>query len=79
MTSPDATSTPAATLMVLSERLTRLETKLDLVITRLVDGHGDHEIRIRRLERVVWVASGGAAALGGGVGALLMSLLNNGP
>lgn len=75
MTSPD----PSTTLLALSERLTRLETKLDLVITRLVDGHGDHEVRIRRLERVVWVASGAAAAAGGGVGALLVSLLNVAP
>lgn len=43
--------------------LTRIETKLDTVTT----GHGDHETRIRLLERKIWIAAGitGAVAAGG--------------
>jgi len=37
-------------------RLSKIETKLDRV--------EDHETRIRKMERMVWIASGAAAALG---------------
>lgn len=49
------------------ERLVRIETKLDLA----TGNHADHELRIRRLERAVWVASGAAATVGGTLGTLL--------
>jgi len=38
------------------ERLSRLEAKLDRV--------EDHESRIRKLERSIWIAAGVAAAVG---------------
>jgi hypothetical protein len=63
MTSDDVT------LAELARGQLRIETKLDRVTM-------DHEIRLRRLERAVWVATGlGAAALTSGVGALLQGLL----
>lgn len=49
------------------ERLTRIEVKLDTAIAR----GDDHETRIRRLERVVWVAAGAAATGGGVLGAII--------
>ncbi|HEX6969095.1 MAG TPA: hypothetical protein VF174_09835 [Micromonosporaceae bacterium] len=49
------------------ERLARLETKLDMHLTRA----SDHEARIRRLEQALWWASGVAMAGGGMVGAVL--------
>jgi hypothetical protein len=64
------------------ERLVRIETKLD-VANDTHTGHEhrsdaihlDHETRIRRLERSVWLAAGAAAAIGGGAGALLAPLI----
>ncbi len=44
--------------------LTRVEVKLDSVLTR----GDDHETRIRALERKVWLVAGGAAVLGGILG-----------
>lgn len=64
------------------DRLVRIETKIDLSISR-VDDHetrlrrlekvrgDDHETRLRRLERVLWVAAGAAAAGGGIVGSII--------
>ena len=37
----------------LRDRLVAVETKLDLVLDRLGDGHTDHETRIRALEQRV--------------------------
>jgi len=54
------------------ERLVRIETKLDLAN----NNHADHEARIRKLERTVWVASGAAATVGGTLGTLLAQFLN---
>lgn len=53
------------------ERLVRIETKLDLANTN----SADHEIRIRRLERSMWLIAGAAAAGGGLVGQLLSPLI----
>jgi hypothetical protein len=53
------------------ERLTRIETKLDAAISR----GDDHEHRLRRLERAVWVATGAAAAVGGAVGSVAHHLV----
>lgn len=36
----------------------------------------DHEARIRRLERIVWLAMGAAAVSGGAIGTLASGLLN---
>ncbi|QWY81843.1 membrane protein [Microbacterium phage Honk] len=51
--------------------LTRVEVKLDAVLTR----GDDHETRIRSLERKVWLAAGAAAVMGGVVGNVAPSLL----
>lgn len=47
-------------------KLARIETKLDIA---LADG-GDHEVRIRRLEKALFTAMGVAAAIGGVLGAI---------
>lgn len=49
------------------ERLARIETKLDSALGRL----DDHEPRIRKLERIVWIGAGLAGAAGGYLGQLL--------
>lgn len=53
------------------ERLIRIESKLDTFLTTNVD----HESRIRKLERALYLATGFAATLGGGVGTLVTRLL----
>lgn len=53
------------------ERLVRIETKLDAFNT----SNGDHETRIRRLEKSMWLIAGAAAAGGGIVGQLLAPLI----
>jgi len=53
------------------ERLTRIEVKLDTAINRT----DDHESRLRRLERAVWVATGAAAIAGGAIGEVLRQAL----
>lgn len=57
--------------MVENERLARIETlvegldkKLDDFIDRFDKEHGDHEDRIRSLEKKAWILSGLAAAIG---------------
>lgn len=53
------------------ERVTRIEVKLDQALA-----HGaDHEARIRRLERALWMAVGFAAAAGGLIGAVVARLI----
>jgi hypothetical protein len=54
--------------------LARIETKLDTALTEVAD----HEQRLRRLERALWVATGAAAAGGGSIGALVVSALGLG-
>jgi hypothetical protein len=44
--------------------------KLEGRIEQAVDGHGDHETRLRALERSKWLAVGFAAAAGGLAGKL---------
>lgn len=45
-------------------------------VETFIDGQKDHETRIRRLERIVWLAMGFAAAGGGVAGGLVTSMLN---
>jgi hypothetical protein len=52
------------------ERLTRIEVKLDAAMSR----GDDHETRIRRLERVVWIAAGAAATGGGLLGSIIQQM-----
>ena len=51
--------------------LARIETKLDAALREAQD----HEDRIRRLERALWMASGIATAAGAGLGTGLNALL----
>ncbi|HEX4816711.1 MAG TPA: hypothetical protein VFV66_28550 [Nonomuraea sp.] len=53
------------------ERLARIETKLDNAIGRA----DDHETRIRRLERALWLVTGAAAAVGGALGSIVQQVL----
>lgn len=48
-------------------RLAVIETKIDQVISK----DTDHEARIRRLERALWMGIGFAAALGSAVGSFV--------
>lgn len=54
------------------DRLVSIETKLDISISRV----DDHEARIRRLERAVWIAAGAAAAGGGVVGSIVRQIMS---
>lgn len=53
------------------ERLIRIEAKID----GFLNTHVDHEQRIRKLEKAVWLATGFATTAGGGLGALVSQLL----
>lgn len=53
------------------ERLVRIETKLDAQLTR----SGDHEGRLRRLERALWLAAGAATAGGGVLGTIAQQVM----
>jgi hypothetical protein len=57
--------------LALFERLVRIEAKLD----SNSGTHADHETRIRKLERAVWLATGFAAAGGGLVGQLVAQFM----
>lgn len=65
------TPTPTPDDFAQFERLVRIETKLDLANT----SSADHESRIRRLERSMWLAAGAAAAAGGVIGQLVAPLI----
>lgn len=54
------------------DRLTRIETKLDVANGRV----DDHETRLRKLERAVWLAAGFATAGGGVLGTLAQRLFS---
>ena len=59
----------------LSDRLTRNETKLDDLEKAVNSPGSDQETRIRKLEKIVWIAMGFAAALGGTVGGFVSNLM----
>lgn len=56
------------------ERLVRIETKLDAAISRA----DDHETRIRRMERMLWLAAGAATAAGGVLGTIAQQIMGGG-
>ncbi|MCE7008726.1 hypothetical protein LWC34_38835 [Kibdelosporangium philippinense] len=60
---------------LVTDRLTRIETKLDLALTQHREELNDHETRIRKLERALWIAAGFAATAGGGVGAVISQIM----
>lgn len=76
-------------LLMITERLVRMETKIDFLSERLAHNEGrlsnleravstpnaDHEARLRKLEKVVWVAMGFAAAGGGVLGGFVSAWL----
>jgi hypothetical protein len=83
---PDEERAVASFDLASFERLVRVETKLDSVITSksvehdsLVDDIKDHEGRIRSLERVWWktagIAAGISALIASGAFAVYMNLL----
>lgn len=49
------------------ERLARIETKLDVQLTT----QADHESRLRRLERALWIVAGFSMAGGAGLAKVL--------
>lgn len=53
------------------ERLVRIETKLDAQLTR----SDDHEVRLRRLERALWLVAGAATAGGGVLGTIAQQVM----
>jgi hypothetical protein len=64
-----------ADVLSLQITMARFETKLDSALA----GQVDHEDRMRRLERLVWIASGFASACGAGAGATLSQLITRHP
>jgi len=54
-----------------NERIARLEVELDHAKSQ----RADQEVRIRRLERAIWIATGSAATLGTLVGTVLTNIL----
>lgn len=56
------------------ERLTRIEVKLDAQLARA----DDHETRIRRMERMLWLAAGAATAAGGVLGTIAQQIMGGG-
>ncbi len=48
--------------------------RMDAVLTTAVNGHDDHEARLRAIERKVWALAGASAAVGAGGGKLLTLL-----
>lgn len=69
-------------LQGLTERMVRVETKLDRLdahevrLTSLEQAvpNQDHESRLRQLERAIWIASGTALAGGGVLGTILSNV-----
>lgn len=53
------------------ERLARIETKLDVQLTT----QADHETRLRRLERALWIAAGFSMAGGATLSQLASHLM----
>lgn len=47
-----------------SDRLTRIETKLDIVVEHLTKKDDDHEKRLRTMERRQWQYAGGIGVIG---------------
>lgn len=60
------------------ERLVRVETKLDQLLARIIPVQDDHETRLRKLERMIWIATGAALAGGGAAGAIASQLTGGG-
>lgn len=57
--------------MTTVERLVRIETKLDAWLLR----SDDHESRLRKLERALWIGMGATAVVGGALGGGVAKLI----
>lgn len=64
------TGAPGSELHQIALSVARMEAKLDGALSLGID----HEARIRKLERALWVAVGAGAAAGGGVSAIISQL-----
>lgn len=53
------------------DRLARMDVKLD----QLLSSVGDHEVRLRALEKAKWMIVGAASAGGGAMGAIASQLM----
>ena len=53
-----------------TERLVRMETKLDMLVEMSEKRGLDHEARLRSLEQFKWVVMGSAAVIGGASGVI---------
>lgn len=59
------------------DRLVRIETKLDRILGDDSGGLEDHEQRLRRLERWMFLLTGAAATLGSSAGVVVSKLLGS--
>lgn len=59
----------------LTKQVTILNERLPTHIDWTERNIKDHEIRLRQIEKFIWLAIGGSAALGGTVGALVSNAL----
>ena len=67
---------PAETIP--GERLVRIEGKIDTIVDAVTDVRDDikdHEMRLRKVENVVYKASGLAAIIGAGGASLVQQLM----
>lgn len=65
------TTAPASDLPSLVERMIRIEVKLDTYNSN----HSDHETRLRKVERNMYLMAGVALIGGGGIGSIVTQLL----
>ena len=52
-----------------------LLVRMDEKLSQLIFRHGDHEGRLRKLERMIWLFSGAAFAGGTGGGAIVAKII----
>lgn len=60
----------------LTKQVTILNERLPTHIEWTERNIKDHEVRLRQIEKFIWVAMGASAALGGTVGSLITQLMN---
>jgi hypothetical protein len=67
------------------ERLARIEEKLNAILTQMIGNDSrvelhitDHETRLRKLERALWIATGAGLVAGGSAGAIVAQLMGAG-
>lgn len=60
----------------LTKQVTILNERLPTHIDWTERNIKDHEVRLRQIEKFIWLAMGASAALGGTVGSLITQLMN---